>query len=305
MEQQKEDTNKYPLTKSEAEFRKGELLSTKSEYSIDYNLVLTLRKSTDAYLNQEAFKTKDFEGRIKITFNYFPKTNEDIFLNYHGVVNSVVCNGKKTEINFHKRRIFLKKSNLIANGKNEVVILFSSLYGHSGTGLHQFVDPSDKKEYLYTQFEPFECNTVFPVFDQPDLKATLSIALCGSKEWVLLSNENDVYVNESIKSLKDLEALSAQEKERLRADFSEFELLSKDEFEFLFGAVLEKDYKISAFKKTEKISSYLFAVCAGPFYCHKDPFNYKVPLRIFMRESLKNCGDPTEFFRITIAGMEW
>ena len=304
MEQQKEDTNKYPLTKSEAEFRKSELLNGNNEYSINYNLILTLRKSTDAYLNQE-ITTKDFEGRIKITFDYFPKTNEDIFLNYHGLVNSVVCNGKKTEINSTKRRIFLKKSDLIVNGKNEVVILFSSLYGHSGTGLHQFVDPSDKKEYLYTQFEPFECNTVFPVFDQPDLKATLSIALCGTKEWVLLANENDVYTNENIGNLNDLSALSASERESLNGHFPEFEKLSKDEFNFLFGAVLGKEYKICAFLKTEKISSYLFAVCAGPFYCHKDPFNYKVPLRIFMRESLKDCGDPTEFFRITIAGMEW
>jgi len=304
MEQNKEDTNKYPLTKSEAEFRKSELLSSYSEYSINYNLMLTLRKSTDAYLNQET-RVKDFEGRIKITFDYFPKTNNDIFLNYHGLVYSVVCNGKRTEVNYHKRRIFLKKSDLIANGKNEVVILFSSLYGHSGTGLHQFVDPSDKNEYLYTQFEPFECNTVFPVFDQPDLKATLSIALCGSKNWVLLSNENDAYTNENIRNLIDLNALSAQERESLNGNFNEFERLSKEEFDFLFGAVLDKEYKISAFLTTEKISSYLFAVCAGPFYCHKDPFNYKVPMRIYMRESLKDCGDPTEFFRITIAGMEW
>lgn len=303
MEQNKEDTNKYPLTKAEAEFRKSELVNNSNEYLINYNLILTLRKSTDLYLNKE-LKTKDFEGRIKITFNYFPKTEDDIFLNYHGLVNSVVCNGKETNINYQKRRIFLKKSDLIPNAKNEVVILFSSNYGHSGSGLHQFVDPSDKKEYLYTQFEPFECNTVFPVFDQPDLKATLSIALCGSKEWVLLSNENDVYTNEDIKNLKDLSALNANEKEKL-SNFDEFAVLSNKEFDFLFDSVLDKEYKFTAFTRTEKISSYLFAVCAGPFYCHKDPFNYKVPLRIFMRESLKNCGDPTEFFKITIAGMEW
>jgi len=304
MEQHKEDTNKYPLTKTEAEFRKSELLNSNNEYSIHYNLILTMRKSTDLYLNQE-IKTKDFEGRIKITFDYFPKTNDDIFLNYHGLVNSIICNGKQTDINYQKRRIFFKNSDLIANAKNEVVILFSSLYGHSGTGLHQFVDPSDKKEYLYTQFEPFECNTVFPIFDQPDLKATLSIALCGSKEWVFLSNENDVYTNENIKNLKDLSTLSASDKESLKNNFAENACLSKDEFDFLFGSVLDKDYKITAFLKTEKISSYLFAVCAGPFYCHKDLSNYQVPLRIFMRESLKDCGDPTEFFKITIAGMEW
>jgi len=304
MEQNKEDTNKYPLTKIEAEFRKNELLSNNNEYSIHYNLILILRKSTDTFKNP-GVKVNDFEGRLKVIFDYFPKTNEDIFLNYHGLVNSVEINNKPTEVNHQRRRVFLKRSDLKENDRNEVVILFSSMYGHSGTGLHQFVDPSDKKEYLYTQFEPFECNTVFPVFDQPDLKATLNISLCGTKEWVLLSNENDVYTNDDIKNISVLEKLNKSEKDNLEMHFPEFLSLNKSEFDFLFNSVLDNNYKISAFNKTAKISSYLFAVCAGPFYCHTDPNNYKVPLRVFMRESLKDCGDPAEFFKITIAGMEW
>ncbi len=304
MEINKEDSKKYPLTKTEAEFRKNELSKDTNIYSIHYNLILTLRKSTDDYRYKET-PIKDFEGRIKINFSYFPKTNENIFLNYHGHVHSIVINGKKTEISHSKRRIFLKKSELIPNTENEVIILFSSNYGHSGTGLHQFIDPSDKKEYLYTQFEPFECNTVFPVFDQPDLKAILNISLCGSKEWTLLSNENDVYTNDNINNLRILENLENNEKEKLKMNFLEFLNLNEEELKFLFDSVIEKNYKITAFNATEKISSYLFAVCAGPFYCHKDPNNYTVPLRIFMRESLKDCGDPAEFFKITIAGMEW
>ena len=163
METQIEDTNKYPLTFEEATFRKNELVSEKNEYFIHYDLLLTLRKSTDLFNNSseenKSFKAKEFEGRMKTTFNYHPKTDKDLFFNYHGQVYSVVINGKQTEVNHKTRRIFIKKTDLRIGENNEVVILFSSSYGHSGAGLHQFIDPSDKKEYLYTQFEPFECGS--------------------------------------------------------------------------------------------------------------------------------------------------
>lgn len=299
-----DESNKYPLTKTEADFRKKELLSALNEYFINYNLVLALRKSTDKHLS-DSLKTNDFEGRIKITFDYYPKTNDDIFLNYHGHVQSVTINGTQTEVNHQKRRIFLKKSHLLANARNEVVVLFSSLYGHAGTGVHQFIDPSDKREYLYTQFESFECNTAFPVFDQPDLKATLSIALCGSNDWVLLSNENDTFTADLNTLIsKDLNKAS-EEYASLQKNYPEFLNFNNSELEYLFSSLLDKNYKLSAFSQTEKISCYLYALCAGPYYCYTDSSKYEVPLRIFMRDSLKNCGDPNEFFKITILGMEW
>ena len=45
-----------------------------------------------------------------------------------------------------------------------------------GSGCVSFTDV-DKKQYLYTQFEPFMANRVFPMFDQPDLKAKMKLAL--------------------------------------------------------------------------------------------------------------------------------
>ena len=43
----------------------------------------------------------------------------------------------------------------------------------TGDGFHQFIDPEDGEEYLYTNFEPYEAHRLFPCFDQPDIKATL------------------------------------------------------------------------------------------------------------------------------------
>ena len=60
------------------------------------------------------------------------------------------------------------------------------------------------------------------------------------------------------------------------------------------------------FNATPRISSYLYALCAGPFYCIENKkYDFRVPLRLFMRESLKNCGEPDEIFRVTIAGKKF
>jgi aminopeptidase N len=151
----------------------------------------------------------------------------------------------------------------------------------------------DKKEYLYTQFEPYECHLVFPVFDQPDIKAKLSLTLIGPEEWILLSNEYETWNNKLDKTSTEITQLFKSKR------------LTDDEVSHLVDEVVTKNYNVVPFNTTAKISSYLYAICAGPYYCIKDPNNYKVPLRIFMRESLKNFGEPDEFFRVTIAGMEW
>jgi aminopeptidase N len=58
-------------------------------------------------------------------------------------------------------------------------------------GLHTFIDPEDKEQYLYTQFEPDYCHYVFPCFDQPDLKATWTFKSVVESYWSVISNEND------------------------------------------------------------------------------------------------------------------
>lgn len=289
-----EAPKKFPLKRDEAEFRKSELLDHEGNYHVEYSLFLTLRKSTDLNKNYEH---NNFEGRLKMKFAYFGKQERDLFLNFSGDVHSVIINGEKVEVNYHERRIYLNRQNFIKNTLasdeklNEVVILFSAKYDKGGVGLHHFIDPMDKREYLYTQFEPFECHLVFPVFDQPDIKASIQMTLAGPSDWVLLSNEFEDFDHEINFDNDEVRSL--------------LESIPVDQRTFLLDSVNLLKYHIVPFKRTAKISSYLYAICAGPYYCIKDTSNYKVPLRIFMRESLKDCGEPAEFFKITIAGMEW
>src|SRR5699024_1533085 len=65
----------------------------------------------------------------------------------------------------------------------------SAPYSTTGEGLHRFVDPFDEAEYLYSQCEPADARRIFPVFEQPDLKATFGLEVTAPAHWSVLSNE--------------------------------------------------------------------------------------------------------------------
>src|SRR5699024_5783418 len=72
---------------------------------------------------------------------------------------------------------------------NELVVSSSSQYSTIGECLHRSVDPFDEAEYLYSQCEPADARRIFPVFEQPDLKATFELHVTAPAHWTVLSNE--------------------------------------------------------------------------------------------------------------------
>ncbi len=61
-------------------------------------------------------------------------------------------------------------------------------YSRTGEGLHRFVDPTDDRTYLYSQFEVADARRMFTTFEQPDLKATFQFTVHAPQEWTVLSN---------------------------------------------------------------------------------------------------------------------
>ncbi|MCF6242741.1 MAG: aminopeptidase [Bacteroidales bacterium] len=53
------------------------------------------------------------------------------------------------------------------------------------------------KEYLYTLFVPDRASTVFPCFDQPDLKAVYTLNLSVPKTWIAVSNSSLAKIDRS------------------------------------------------------------------------------------------------------------
>ncbi|WP_281640033.1 M1 family aminopeptidase, partial [Leptospira selangorensis] len=72
-------------------------------------------------------------------------------------------------------------------GNNILSIAFKTPYTTTGNGLHKFIDPDDKETYIYSQFEAFHANKMFPCFDQPDLKANFTLHVTAPKQWKIIS----------------------------------------------------------------------------------------------------------------------
>ena len=283
-----EGNKKVPLLHSEAITRKNLLTNEKGEYSVNYDLTLVIRKKADKIKDEK----HDFEGHLDLTLTYHPKNEikEGLFLNFVGEIHSLEINSQKVEkFTFEKYRLNIDLS-LLKEGENKIKILYSGDYNHNGVGLHHCIDPSDNKEYLYTQMEPYDCHRLLPCFDQPDIKAVLKLKVLAPKEWRVLANAYE-------KSISDFK--SDEELNNFNLDDNTIKHLVNTH------DIKSKEYKLYIFEDTPRISTYLYALCAGPYHCIENTLECPIKLRIFMKESLKDYGDPEEIFKITIAGMKW
>lgn len=159
------------LTKVEA-LTRSRLITVKG-----YDIEIDLRGVTSS---------PTFRTTATVTFLAEPGESSFIDAIAHSV-HRVVLNGAQldpAEV-FHDSRISLPT----LKADNTLEIEADFLYTNSGEGLHRFVDPVDNEIYLYTQFEVPDSRRVFPVFEQPDLKATFRFTIHAPEHWQVVSNQ--------------------------------------------------------------------------------------------------------------------
>ncbi len=114
-------------------------------------------------------------GEAIISFNW--SGNTDLQLDFQGETNGhCLVNGQQQKLVYENEHIVIPAM-MLKEGKNEVSISFVS----NDKSLNRHDD------YLYTLFVPDHARSVFPCFDQPDLKARFSLELDIPHEWVALS----------------------------------------------------------------------------------------------------------------------
>ena len=159
------------LTAAEARRRAGQVSDV--SYAIDLDL--------------EA-GAKAFRGDVTVTFTH---GSGDTFLEWlGGQIDLLEINGERIEPDWDGARISLHAASLEEH--NEVRLTYERPFDHTGEGFHQFIDPEDGSEYLYTQFEPYSAHRLFPCFDQPDIKATYEVAVTAPEDWVVVSAGQEV-----------------------------------------------------------------------------------------------------------------
>ena len=186
----------------------------------------------------------------------------DVFLDHTGGgIERLEVNGAEVEPDASEYRLTLPGDALA--DANAVRIVFEHDYDHTGDGFHQFIDPEDGGEYLYTNFEPYACHRFFPCFDQPDLKASYALTVDAPAEWELIANTSEA----ERETLPD---------GRLRRRF----------------------------EQTERFSTYLFALIAGPYHVVRDD-HHGIPLGFYCRGSLAQYLDEDELFEVTRQGLDF
>lgn len=71
---------------------------------------------------------------------------------------------------------------------NELRVHATMAYRRDGSGLHRAVDPADGEAYLYQQSFLDAAPSVFPCFDQPDLKARYAVRVRTPAHWAVVGN---------------------------------------------------------------------------------------------------------------------
>jgi aminopeptidase N len=125
-----------------------------------------------------------FRGDAAISFEY--RGRGDTFLEWSGGrIDRFELNGRVLDPAWDGSRITLAEERLQA--ENELRVSYERRYDRTGEGFHQFIDPEDGSEYLYTQLEPYSAHRVFPCFDQPDLKAVYRTAVTAPAAWAVVT----------------------------------------------------------------------------------------------------------------------
>ena len=102
-----------------------------------------------------------------------------------GQIRELVLNGVALDPAAHFREGRISLPGLAA--QNTVRVAAELPYRTDGSGLHRAVDPVDKYVYTYTMFEPDHARQVFACFEQPDLKAPLTISVTAPAHWAVIS----------------------------------------------------------------------------------------------------------------------
>lgn len=204
-----------------------------------------------------------FSGLAKINFTLSDAAAPLTLDFVGGEVKSLNLNGKSIPVDYNGFFITLPKK-VLHKGAQQLEVSYTHPYVRDGQGLHRFEDPEDGKVYLYSQFEAWAFNKVFPGFDQPDLKATFLLDVEAPASWTLVSSTRETNV----------ENLNAERKHW-------------------------------CFAQTQRFSPYVFSIHAGPYHIWQEKTPFRIPLRLFARQSYAKYVDVDDWFKVTRQGFDF
>lgn len=238
----------------------------KDSLSLDYAQKRKQNISHVRYQLKFDLTEKDnFQGTTAIQFNL--KEPMDLSVDFSGgEVQELLVNGKKvSSIAYNGFFIDIpKKYQQI--GLNSILVEYTHDYSKNAVGFYKFVDKADNRTYLYSHFEPYSANKMFPCFDQPNLKATYTSIVMAPKGWQVIS--------------------STRESEKIeKGDFEEWYFPTSETFSTYTYSLHAGEYAVwEDVAKTKK---------------------QEIPLRLFARQSLASFVKTQDWFDWTKQGFSF
>ncbi len=165
------------LTADYASFRKSQISDPA------YHLQLDLQEASES-----------FTGVVEISFDLSSDNVSPVTLDFDsGEIQRLSVNGTTIDANYEHWFLTIPATELIT-GRNMLTIIYSRAYANDGAGLHKFTDPENGEEYFYTNFEPYSANRLFPHFDQPNLKARLTLEVTVPSSWHVIANTQEIEI---------------------------------------------------------------------------------------------------------------
>ena len=159
-----------------------------TELAVDSGVSLQLTQHRAAKISNLNYRLRfdipadpdaDISAHIVVTFN-LSDNSDPLQLDFREdgeKIKRVLSNGTESEYRFTNEHIVVPASELHI-GSNNIEMEFIA----GPTSLNRNPD------YLYTLFVPDRARTAFPLFDQPDLKATYDLTLEFPADWQAMSN---------------------------------------------------------------------------------------------------------------------
>jgi aminopeptidase N len=143
---------------------------------IRYQLAIQLKEGADR-----------LTGELEITVR-LPRRPVDLVLDWRGApVRNFRVNDVAVVPGTRNEHIVVDKKYL-KGGSNSIKLAFESPVAVQGAAVTRYRDREDGSEYLYSLLVPADASTLFPCFDQPDLKGRFSLDLDFPSHWKAVAN---------------------------------------------------------------------------------------------------------------------
>lgn len=144
--------------------------------------------SYDLFFDIPSARRDSIPASVTINFSWIGKP-ANLQLDYQPPAASlrrIQVNGKEVRIHHREEHILIDAGDL-STGPNSITIEF--IAGEAALNRND--------DYLYTLFVPSRASTCFPLFDQPDIKATFNLVLAIPAGWKALSNGKVISTEET------------------------------------------------------------------------------------------------------------